>query len=884
MEASHAERTIERRSRTSMLLVVLLVVALVLGLYLAVHEISSRTYTELEWREVDAASDRVQDALADRRDALGRSVSDYALWDDSYEFATGNYPGYIDDNFVPSAMANLGVDFMVVVDPVARTLRGRAADRHSGQAVPLPSELQSLLASDTAPRLCDPASGSGGGIISTSRGPVVFAARRITNTDGTKSLPSFLMAGRTLGPDEVSALSAITHHAIAIHPPTSDSGLGKDTLERVLSLQPGKTLVLASSETSITGLRAVKDMVGDPAFVVSVTVPRTIHQVGEDSSKWLGVSLAVFGVVTCGLVGNGMLQQHREVVTRTHAEMTARASERRHRELIENMADAVLGFDATGAVSFVNSKAVSLLGRAKDDLVGSPCSTLLLSDEQAAVDRRLKRALELGATDSFETTLVRSNGSVVPVEVGSSPMVGDDGGVCGVQWIARDITERRDYEQRLMQLASRDHLTGLYNRRRFEDKLDHQLRRSRQSGTSGAVLWFDLDHFKDINDSLGHGAGDEVLAGVATALDERLRVDSMLARIGGDEFAVLMPIASTEEAEACAARVLRDIHDCVFAIGRREVRVTASVGIVVFPDQASTVEEALSRADLAMYSAKSDGRNRYAVYRSDENWDGEVRARFDWSVMIDKAIRDDGFIVYRQPILDITTGKLDRHELLIRLEDDDGTILAPGAFLAAAERTGQICEIDRWMVRRTIDLISVNSSKGRPCRLDVNLSGSALNDKSLLPLIEAELNRTGIDPSLFGIEITETAAVRDMGKAREFIETLKRLGCRVALDDFGSGFSSFYYLRNLPIDSLKIDGSFVQNMPKSRQDQHVVKAIVELAAGFGVESTAEYVEDETTLALLREYGVTHAQGFHIARPEQFWRRESPPDQPSRPLA
>ena len=454
-------------------------------------------------------------------------------------------------------------------------------------------------------------------------------------------------------------------------------------------------------------------------------------------------------------------------------------------------------------------------------------------------------------------------------------MIAEDESIHGVQWIVRDVTDRKRVERELVHLANRDHLTGLYNRRSFEEELDNQVERVNRSGGHGAVLWFDLDNFKDINDSLGHGAGDEVLAGLANSLKEQLRAGSMLARIGGDEFAVLLPVATEADAVGCAQRLVDDIGECALRLDGRSVRVTASVGVVVFPDHASTAGEILSRADLAMYRAKEAGSGQYCVYRPDEHWHSEVQARFDSSEQIEEALRSDRFVVYVQPVLDLASGEIDRHELLIRMEDAHGSLILPGEFLPVAERTGQIAAIDRWMVRRAIDLISMRTGPTEPCRLDVNLSGRAFDDAGLLPLIESELIRTGIDPALFGVEITETAAVSNIGRAREFIETLKALGCRVALDDFGSGFSSFYYLRNLPVDCLKIDGTFVQNLCTSREDQHVVRAIVELAAGFGINSTAEFVEDGMTLELLRRYGVTYAQGYHVAHPHPSWDEKRP---------
>jgi diguanylate cyclase (GGDEF)-like protein len=387
-----------------------------------------------------------------------------------------------------------------------------------------------------------------------------------------------------------------------------------------------------------------------------------------------------------------------------------------------------------------------------------------------------------------------------------------------------------------------------------------------RTGRSGALLWLDIDFFKEINDSLGHQAGDQVLVGIAAAATRCLRADSFIARLGGDEFAVLLPDTDRAQAEECAERLTLAIREASSLFEGRSLRVTSSVGVVLYPDHGATVEELLARADLAMYRAKEDGRNRYVVYEATEGWHDEQRVRFNWSTQIETALRDDLFIVYAQPVLNIADDSIDRHELLIRMEGEDGSILPPASFLHVAERTGLIHQIDRWMVRRAIDLISMKAGRDASFRLDVNLSGRAFSDTELLATIESELIRTGIAPASFGVEITETAAVSDMGKARAFITRLRALGCRVSLDDFGSGFSSFYYLKNLPIDCLKIDGSFIQNMTLNLQDQHVVKAMVELAEGFGITSTAEFVEDGATLEMLKAFGVTYAQGFHISRP------------------
>jgi len=267
-----------------------------------------------------------------------------------------------------------------------------------------------------------------------------------------------------------------------------------------------------------------------------------------------------------------------------------------------------------------------------------------------------------------------------------------------------------------------------------------------------------------------------------------------------------------------------------------------------------------------MYYAKEQGRNQCRVHDPGDGWEADQKARLDWIERIDLALAEDRLLAYVQPVVRLSDGSIDRYELLLRMRSDDGSILPPSDFMPLAERTGRIREIDRWVVRRGIALIAEHASAYSPFRLDVNLSGRAFSDPELLALIRSEIARCGADPELFGVEITETAAVTDMSKAREFINALRDIGCRVALDDFGSGFSSFYYLKNLPIDTLKIDGSFVQQLCMNVEDRHVVRAMVELSRGFGIACTGEWVEDEKTLNLLREYGVTYAQGFHIAHP------------------
>lgn len=433
--------------------------------------------------------------------------------------------------------------------------------------------------------------------------------------------------------------------------------------------------------------------------------------------------------------------------------------------------------------------------------------------------------------------------------------------------LGSEETEHRRMEARLAHMSTHDPLTGLHNRARLEDELELQLAHAQRSGRGGAVLWLDLDRFKEINDSLGHVAGDEVLRTVAGRLQSQVRGDTLVSRLGGDEFAFLMPDVDADTALLIAGRLLEAVRGEPYIVSGHTLRLFASVGVVLFPEHGCEAEDILSMADLAMYQAKEQGCDQVCLYDPACERHAQLRDGLTWAERIDDALRTDRFELWAQQLTSLTERPQARYELLIRMRDDQDAIIAPGSFLPVAERVGSIRQIDRWVVERAIELLQMEAAEGRDTWVDINMSGRSFDDPDLLPLIERKLTETGVDPGKLGIEITETAAILDLGKAREFVNRLNALGCRFALDDFGSGFSSLTYLRELPIDCLKIDGSYIQNLCSNPTDQHMVKAMVELARGLGVSTVAEFVEDGETLGLLRSYGVDYGQGFYIHRPE-----------------
>ena len=458
----------------------------------------------------------------------------------------------------------------------------------------------------------------------------------------------------------------------------------------------------------------------------------------------------------------------------------------------------------------------------------------------------------------MRATLPRSRGGVFNDEI--------DVVVESVQQLSDDLEvaleARSEAEKNLVWLADHDPLTNLFNRRRFQEVFDRILALSVRYNRTGALLFLDLDQFKYVNDLSGHQAGDSLLLLVSSTLRDAIRHSDILARLGGDEFALVLPEASAEDAIHMSNKLQHDLKQVEFSSNGRVHKISCSIGITLFPDHGGGLNDLLANADMAMYQAKEEGGARWHMYSPDELAKELLASRAKWREQISQALIDDAFILHYQPIFDIHARCVTRYETLVRMHDNKGKLVFPDKFIPVAEESGQIREIDRWVIRKAIERVKQNPELS----LAVNLSGKVLDDPSLLAWFHVQLQESAIDPSRLIVEITETAAVANVQEAINFMREIKSLGCRFALDDFGSGFSSFAYLKQLPVDIVKIDGAFIQNLATSDQDQLFVKALTDVAKGLGKITVAEFVEDADTLRLLEDFGVDFAQGYHIGRP------------------
>jgi diguanylate cyclase (GGDEF)-like protein len=431
-----------------------------------------------------------------------------------------------------------------------------------------------------------------------------------------------------------------------------------------------------------------------------------------------------------------------------------------------------------------------------------------------------------------------------------------------------DITERHEFEDRLVHQAEHDSLTDLLNRRGFRRVLGELLAERETRGASratGAIMVVDLDHFKAVNDLHGHHAGDQVLQATARVLRASVREQDTVARLGGDEFGILLPDVDAVRAQAAAARLLDELDtEAQLSLLGGGHGVSASVGVAMLDAGVQALDDALVAADLAMYDAKDAGRRRFAFFDPQTEIPSATRTRLEWVERIRTALAEDRLRLVAQPIRDVRSGRVVHHELLLRMTDRDGSEVLPGAFLAIAEQFAIIGEIDRWVV-----LAAIRELAGDPDRrgvFHVNVSGASMGDRDLLSVIRDELQRTGVDPCRLVVEITETAAVTNLEQASAFANELRALGCRLALDDFGAGFGSFVYLKQLPFDMIKIDGQFVRQCATNPTDRVILESLVHAARGLDKQTVAEFVEDQATEDLLRELGVDLVQGYHVGRP------------------
>jgi diguanylate cyclase (GGDEF)-like protein/PAS domain S-box-containing protein len=575
---------------------------------------------------------------------------------------------------------------------------------------------------------------------------------------------------------------------------------------------------------------------------------------------------------------NGTIVAHEGTITditdRKHAETRVFEEKERAQVTLQSIGDGVITTDAEGCVDYINPVAQDLTGWGMRGARGKPVTeimTLINEHTRATVDNPVMRCLKDGRVTTLaeNSILINKAGDEVPIQDSAAPIRDRIGNIIGSVMVFHDTSKESRLFRQLSYQASHDAVTGLINRREFENCLVGSLESLRnEPERAHALLYLDLDQFKVVNDTFGHTAGDELLRQLSELVQMNIRSTDLLARLGGDEFAILLERCTEQRAMEVAESIRGSIEGYRFEWQDSFTTVRCSIGVVMISGDDADVAGVMSSADVACYSAKDMGRNQVHLYKDS---DASLRhEEMKWVSRITSAVEEDRFELYYQPIIGI--GKLNgqsrgHYELLLRMRDENGELVAPDQFIPAAERYNLMSTLDRWVIHKALSELADRDGKDEArYTIAINLSGTSLSEDRFLEYVVSELEKQKLPQGAICFEITETAAISNLSRVVHFMQALKKLGCKFSLDDFGSGLSSFTYLKNLPVDYLKIDGQFIRNVVDDSVDESMVKAISEVGHAMGIETIAERVETRQVLEKLGALGVEFAQGYYIARP------------------
>ncbi len=564
-------------------------------------------------------------------------------------------------------------------------------------------------------------------------------------------------------------------------------------------------------------------------------------------------------------------QLRSEIDQRLETELRLRASEQRFKALYEKNPAMLFTIDDEGMILSANTFGAHQLGYEPEELTGRSILDLCHRDDRVAVMRQLQSIISTADEDQVYRWEIRLLGrDDKPIWVRSTARLsGSLGTISSILLVCEDISETYQLSRKLSYQASHDRLTGLYNRHEFELRLQQLLNRGNEDSVGHALFYLDLDQFKIINDTCGHGAGDELLRQVGHRLKQAIRQHDCLARLGGDEFGILMEDCPPDQAREAGETLTRSLQDFVFNWSGKQFSTSASIGMVLVDQGDHSVPDLLRKADSACYMAKDSGRNRVHLYHDDDKALADLSGQMQWVPRIEQALSESRLQLNMQPIVALHQDQAQglHCEILLRMLGDDGKTISPGEFLPAAERYNLIHRLDRWVLSQTMEWLSSSAEiLANVAIVGINLSGQSVGDERLLNYILQHIDRYAIPPGKLCFEVTETAAIANLENATHFIGVLRDKGCRFALDDFGSGLSSFSYLKNLPVDFLKIDGVFIKDMVRNSIDCAMVKSINEIAHIMGKQTIAEFVEDEATYVTLKKMGIDYAQGYGIGIP------------------
>jgi diguanylate cyclase (GGDEF)-like protein/PAS domain S-box-containing protein len=670
-------------------------------------------------------------------------------------------------------------------------------------------------------------------------------------------------------------------------------GLFENVIEGVYRTTPEGRLEAANPAlVEMLGYGSVEELLALPSTVALYVDPadrdfvvRTLHETGIARNAEYQLRRRDGTVIT--VVENARVVRNpdgsvagyegtlADITERKRAELQLSDEKEKAQVTLQSIGDAVITADGAGRIEYLNPVAEALTGWETAEAAGRPAAEviqLLAEGTRQPIDSPILRCLREGRiVELVEPSLmVGRRGQEISIQDSAAPIRDRGGRLIGAVMVFHDVSQERRLQRALAYQAKHDALTGLINRREFENRLNEALQAARvDPSLRHVLLYLDLDQFKVVNDTCGHQAGDRLLKQLTGVLQARIRTSDLLARLGGDEFGVLLADCTLDSAQRIAESLRQAIRDFRFAWEDRVLNVGVSIGMAEIDGEANTLDDVLSAADVACYSAKDSGRNRVQTYQQGRA--PEHLREMQWVSRINRAIEENRFELHCQPIVPIRSGveALRHFELLLRMRDEQGRLVKPSEFIPAAERYNLMPAIDRWVVHQACTRLA--RRRGDTCgehfMLGINISATTLNDEQFLEFVLSELSGADVAPGAICFELTEGAAMTSLAAATRFIRELRGHGCRFSLDDFGSGLSSFMFLKNLPVDYLKIDGQFMQNVAHDHIDRSLVEAIAQIGESMGIRTVAERVDSADVLARLAEVGIEYAQGHYIGAPQ-----------------
>ena len=871
-------------------------------LFFAARTVLTDGYSKLETNKTLIQVGSAVTLLNEQVKQLDGIIAEYAHWDDTYQYMLQPDSHYIESNYTNETFDHLKIKAIIIVNPEGEAVYKRGFDFNTGKPWKIPDNIEKLVSKNGA--LLNPLANKISGYLWTPEGVCIISSLDIQPSSGKYLRRGTMIMVRPIDKARLEPIEKIIGAKLNIQANLKNSSFQHE-------FDNGSNVLLSKplNNQKIAGYAKLEGINGVESLILTTLANREIFEQSEETISSLSWAMTIIALLLAAIswIFDRMvlirLERMSEDVKRVgeSADMSARIrklsgndelsslsyginsmldrieeaqyelqlEKERAQVTLEGIADAVITSNDAGYVLYMNSAAEQLTGINLNDFKNKTLRSLfrlMTEDKTTLVDSSW-------FTDAYslyeEVVLTRSDGEEFVIRKSASPLYDRDGATFGYVTVLHDVTMLRSLSNQLSFQARHDQLTGLVNRYEFDRKTQTVIDDAVSEKRVHCLAYIDLDQFKIVNDTCGHMAGDVLLKQLANHIKAKVRSSDTLARLGGDEFAIILMGCDLNKAHEIIESLLQVIREYRFTYDNKVFKIGASVGLSeISPDYPLTLAELLSTVDSACYAAKKEGGNRIHVYRSDDAEIKEHNDQLEWVSRIHLALENKQFALFIQRMESLTEGAELHSELLIRLQGIDGNFYPPGYFLPAAERYHLMPKIDRWVVNEALSIIA-RKGANFPYVCAINLSGQTLSEEGFLEYVIEKIKQHKVDTKRICFEITETSVIANLNKAKQFMQSLREIGCRFSLDDFGSGLSSFAYLKNLSVDFLKIDGMFVKAIVNNKIDRAMVESINNVGHVMGLHTIAEFAENDQIINILKEIGVDYAQGYAVAKPILF---------------